>query len=142
MELKFGESQFDQMDQMELRRQCQRLYVALVASNSVMRVLRVPEIPNRLDPFWASPDGSGGRALEMARQALQKAQGGANEEIAYRSFFRYAVDLLFEGKLGSNWHVCEKCGLMVGDAAGHPDFGELCDGKMVKLEWRHLHSHV
>ena len=66
-------------------------------------------------PFWGK-DGRGGRAHEMARQALEL-DANYGEDL-YRSFFRYAHDLLFYERsgvrIGFGWVVCDVCGQMIG----------------------------
>lgn len=109
--LEWGETPWDDMPREQLLREVQRMYAALLAARSPLAMwkLRDPE-----SPFW-SIHGTGGRALSMADQALAPYPN----EPAYRSFFRYAVDLLFEG-VGSNWMICEGCLGMVGNHLDRP----------------------
>lgn len=142
----FGWTPFEDMSRDELVRQCQRLYAATSSLSYMGKMLRAGDEHGL---YWAV--GSGGRALEMGEQALAAADANHAEEATYDTFYRYAVDLLFEDKpelaLHSYWSVCPKCHDMLGsrrkadDCSGkvHKDvtMGQ-CDGVMRPLTWHDL----
>ena len=101
--LEWGETPWDNMPRAKLLRETQRMYAALVSARSPLAMMQQAD-PTA--PFWRL-DGTGGKALAKVEQALAPYPG----EPAYRSFFRYATDLLFDG-LGSGWMVCDKCDCM------------------------------
>jgi hypothetical protein len=103
--LEWGETPWDDMPREQLIRETQRMYAALVAAHGPLAMIKYSDPTS---PFWGR-GGTGGDALTMVKQALAPYP----DEPAYRSFFRYAVDLLFEG-LGSKWMICEKCEGMTG----------------------------
>lgn len=109
--LKFGETPWDDMPREKLLREVQRMYSALVA---VQGPLNLFKIQDSTSPFW-SIRGTGGRAFAKVEQCLAPYP----DEPAYTSFFRYAVDLLFEG-LGSKWMICGKCQGMTGSFDDNP----------------------
>lgn len=125
------------------------MYSAVVSLGSCMRVSRVS---NPSSPYW-SADGSGGRALLKADQIEAIKEKYYSEDI-YRSFFRYADDLLFTG-VGFGWDVCPKCGTMVGASGGNKKrhtglrCGDVigfkqreCDGILRPLQWDDLKASV
>lgn len=140
-ELQWGETPWDELSRDDLLREVQRMYAALVALNTTAGLCRFRE---EASPFWGTR-GTGGRAIEHARQILEPLHAKYSSEQIFRSFFRYAVDLLFEN-LGSQWAVCDQCGQMLGTVEGQPSkIGEPCAppfgcGKGVtrKLEWKDL----
>lgn len=112
-ELKWGETPWDAMSRDELLREVQRMYAAL---GSLGNVARMTKHANPDSPYWGK-DGSGGRAIEMERQIAASLSEYDGEDM-YRSFFRYAYDLLFDQsngyRLGFGWVICPECGQMVG----------------------------
>lgn len=106
-DLEWGETPWDDMPREELVRETQRLYAALVEARRVLESYGCGDSKN---PFWQR-GGDGGDALEMAGEAL--GTYGDVRAVLYRSFFRYAVGLLFPG-VGADWHVCVACGLIIG----------------------------
>lgn len=112
-ELKWGQTPWDNLSREELLREVQRLWSALESTSSCLRIMRASQSGGG---YW-SPDGSGGRALEKARQIQEPIKEQYDDEQVYRAFFRYADDLLFEG-VGSDWQVCDSCGEMTGAIAG------------------------
>lgn len=85
-------------------------------------------------PYWGL-SGSGGNALEMGTQALEPYERNAKRrESIYRSFFRYAVDLLFDG-LGVGWKICDADGTML--APGEHGCIQ-CKGPMRPITWEDL----
>lgn len=132
--LNWGETPWDSLTREELLREVQRTYIALLHCRSVMKLSRGPNPePNS---FWDSERGTGNRAMAMANQVLNPISAEFSDEEIYRSFFRYAVDLLFDG-LGEGWVVCPKCDIMLGaiEKAGQPCSENGCDGVMRKLQW-------
>lgn len=141
-ELQWGMTPWDNLSRDELLREVQRMYAAVVALETTAKLCSIRE---ENSPFWRSTAGTGGRALEHARQILEPLHTKHGAEHIYRAFFRYAVDLLFEG-LGSQWAVCDECGQMLGTSEGQESqIGKPCSGpfgcgKGVRraLEWRDL----
>lgn len=127
--LQWGETPFDDLTRAELLRLVQAYHAATISAHSVMA------IQSEMAPshYWAV-DGSGGRALRMAKHLLNLA--GENDpdpasENIYRSFFRAAVGLLFpymgEQDKFYNWGINDK-GIMT--APFNPDEGYR------PIEWR------
>ena len=145
--LRWGETPFTGLSPDELMRHCQRLYAACESMASCLAVSRAGSSEH--NPYWG-PGGAGGRALEQGEQALKAANAGIDKESIYRSFFRYARDLLFEPngstQIGFGWHVCSACGTMVGARGDKP--GELigrrcewttdCKGELRLITWDDL----
>lgn len=149
-ELKFGETPWDNLPREELLREVQKMYAVIGALNSVVSQSRRPEAEQH--PYWGA-EGTGGRALEMANQVLTPITEKYEAENIYRSFYRYAYDLLFDqskAKIGFGWVVCPECGVMFGkDTKGHSHEGENCSsvgmsnkpdcqGVFRKIEWSDL----
>lgn len=171
--LKWGETPWDGLSREELLRECQRMYAALQSAQSVIKNCRISSLWHRLpagiqqddvhealeslakvDGYWGY--GVGGKTLEEVRQALSRADEFDSEDV-YRSFFRYATDLLFEDRggmhIGFGWDVCPECGVMIGrsgdgkrhggmackDTAtfGRTD-GKVCPGVLRPIEWSDL----
>lgn len=110
--LAWGKSPFDDMDPDELLFWARRMYAVCTEARSVMALC------HSADPwssFW-SLRGSGGDALVKANTVVEEIERRFDHESIYRSFYRYAVDLLFGPSLGVGWHICtvEGCGQMTG----------------------------
>jgi len=110
--LNWGETPWDDLPREYLVREVQRMYAALVAARGPLKTGQRSDARNR---YWER-GGVGGDAIEKVEQALSPyfdvEHAGGGYEPAYHSFFRYAVDLLFDG-CGSGWAVCDR-GDMVG----------------------------
>lgn len=140
--LNYGETPWDGMSREELLREVQRMFAAVNASHSVMNIQR-QYAPDH--PFWGN-DGSGGWALEMTRQIDEPLREQYGDGM-HTAFFRYALDLLFDGsdyRIGGGWAVCPVCGDMYGrrangvDSIGEPCGDHLrkdCPGILRPLEW-------
>lgn len=102
--LEWGETPWDNLTREELLREVQRYHSAHASAYGVMRQLAMGS-PH---PFWS--EGPGAKAMAKAEQVRERL-AGFNSELVYRSFFRYADDLLFEG-LGDNWRACDTCEVM------------------------------
>ncbi len=114
-EMKWGETPWDDMSREQLVREVQRMYSALVEARGVINLAKLTderEYPNTPSPYWNAKDGVGRHAMEKVRQALAIYDSRLDD--IYRAFFRYADDLLFDGKLGFNWMI-GRCGDIVGD---------------------------
>ena len=124
--LVWGETPWDSKSKEELLRDVQRMYDAIVAMNSCLHIIKYHD---QQSPYWG-PGGSGGRSLEMSRQVLAPIHAQYDESDIYRSFFRYATDLLFDQSMpirtGSGWMICPVCGTMTGNPDRSPDIGEAC----------------
>lgn len=112
-ELQWGETPWDGLSRDELLREVQRMYAAVVALETTSKLWRCQD---EHSPFWGK-HGTGWRGLEHARQILKPLHAAYGAEQIFRSFFRYAGDLLFDG-LGLEWAVCDKCGQMIGGHLG------------------------
>jgi mannose/fructose/N-acetylgalactosamine-specific phosphotransferase system component IID len=88
----------------------------------------------------------------MGEQALARQEEYSSEDL-YRSFFRYALDLLFEHKsgyrIGFGWAMCPVCDQMFGEnAEGKPSAGtrcaehlnKTCPGILRPIEWADLRT--
>jgi hypothetical protein len=113
--LPFGHSQFSGMSREELQLHCERLYSALI-SVGVAADLASSNGPSA---FWG-PGGTGGVGLSKYKQAIRLAEGGYCNEDFYRSFYRYADELLFETPPRSTlrWSVCSTCNEVFGYREG------------------------
>lgn len=139
--LNWGETPWDDLSREELLREVQKLYSALDAARSVMTIV------SKSNPsgFWRGT-GSGRLAIEKCAQAQERARMFDSESV-YRSFFRYADDLLFEG-MGCDWVVCDRCEGMWSNIApeGKDLVGEPCrncdrkgiDSPLRKITWDDL----
>lgn len=143
-ELKWGETPWDNLSQEELLREVQRMFAALQAAKSVMGLLSVQSNST----FW-SEHGSGGRALEFASQVIDPVYKEYDDESVYKSFFRYAVSLLFEVSDDEKWIICPVCGGMWGGRNAISYIGTVCSehpmtphngckGVFRWLEWKDL----
>lgn len=142
-ELKWGETPFDSMTRDELLLEVKRMFAAIGAAQTVMALSKNM---NENSPFWK--EGTGARAVEMCEQISDRYREYHGEEI-YRSYYRYATDLLFERRgvqIGHGWAVCPLCGVMLGEQGnGKSMVGERCmmgntdcPGHMRLLEWSDL----
>lgn len=143
-ELKWGETPFDKLKPKEARLLMCRMYSAITALRSCMRMAKASDPTS---PYWGR-DGSGGRAVAKADEVVEPVEEAYGSESIYRSFFRYADDLLFSGDkadTGFRWSVCPKCQVMRGPGPdmprldGQPCRGTMkCDGVMRPLIWDDL----
>lgn len=138
-DLNWGETPFDHMTPEAVLLNAKRMYSALVTLRSLAKQLR---LGNEQSPFWSI--GVGGSAIEKGEQAYAAVTGGFTEENIYRSYYRYADDLLFDTSkhpmIGSGWYVCATDGQMIGRSlAGDPPSScRTCGGPMRPLIWDDL----
>lgn len=135
--LRFGETPWDNLPREDLLREVQRMYAALQTAESVMKF----SADN--SGFWTR--GTGFRAMQKTKMALAAVRGKYDSESVYRSFFRYAADLLFSPDIDETWWTaCDGgCKVFIG-AEGL--VGEPCsecasqgrEGVRRALEWRDL----
>lgn len=151
-ELAWGCTPWDGMTREEMLREIERMYSALTSLYSMVSQTRAIDLEyhGRNEIYW-STEGAGGGAYEKARQIMEPLRGKYEDEI-YRSFFRYADDLLFQRNgyrmIGHNWDVCDTCGVMYGESvSGESQTGRRCadigwrkncPGTMRKLQWADL----
>jgi hypothetical protein len=140
--LEWGETPFDKLSRDELLRHAQRMYNTVESMYSALRL----SSHGRTDGFWGT-EGTGGKAIEKGRQVLEPIHQEWEKEDIYRSFFRYATDLLFaknEYRIGAGWGVCPKCGTMLGETLdGKTSIGNPCIrcGETLRaLSWEDLKS--
>lgn len=144
-ELEWGETPWDNLSREELLREVQRMASALITAQSTIKMMRVG---NETSTYWTQ--GVGGSALHKIDQALHLANEYESENL-YRSFYRYAVDLLFDCSvnryIGFGWAVCPVCGTMFGEtpdgvsSVGTPCATHLnkeCPGILRPIEWGDL----
>lgn len=133
--LEFGRSPWDHMGRPELLREVQRMFVAL---QSCRGALNMNKTMDPSSPYWGS-HGTGGSALARAEMAMVTA-AQFTEESLYRSFFRYAADLLFTPAMGHGWAVCLQCDVMLGDERTDMTTRPcgMCGGQMRWLNWSDL----
>ncbi len=130
--LKWGETPWDNMTKEELLREVQRMYSALRSLYSVMRMEADTREHFGGNMLYFGKSGVGGAALEKGRQVIEPLfEQYDGEEDIYRSFFRYADDLLFDRStgymIGDGWAICPECGSMYGETSdGKSSVGELC----------------
>jgi len=151
--LKWGETPWDNMTKDELLLEVRRMYSAMRSLYSVVKM----DAGMSSNGAYFGKNGVGGNALEKGRQIIEPLfnQYENGEEDIYRSFFRYADDLLFDGlggftMISSRWHVCPECGLMIGEnprgrkllneRCGDVSPNEKCNGIMRLLSWDDLKS--
>ena len=103
IELKWGQTPWDDMSREELIRELSRYHMALESALGVMR-LSVMEQPQQY-LYWEV--GPGGRALSKATIAMAH----ADRFDAYRTYFRHAAILLFP-TLEETWAICDRCQVM------------------------------
>ena len=167
--LDWGETPWDGLSSEELLRECWKMFAALQSAESIIKQCRIQYLWHKLpsgieqeqvheameslikaDPYWGH--GMGGRAMEEVRQAMSRRDAFDSEDI-YRSFFRYATDLLFEERdgmeIGFGWDVCPVCGDMIGRSGDGKRHGGLackdtascgrtngeCPGIMRPIDW-------
>lgn len=122
--LRWGETPWDNLSREELLREVQRMYAAVSAMYSALRITA----HGQESGYWG-PSGTGGSAIEMGRQIVEPLRERYGDGM-YRAFFRYALDLLFEQRsgyqIGHGWAVCPECGRMAGDPEGHSFVGRRC----------------
>lgn len=131
----WGQTPFDSLTHEELLRLVQAMYSALVASRSAMKMAAGPEP----DLFWGM-SGSGGRASLKCKTVLDPIHAKFEEESIYRSFFRYADDLLFPSRPSGDpkWLVCEQCNQMVKPLSGTVTECFNCKSPVRELNWSDL----
>jgi hypothetical protein len=165
-ELEWGETPWDDLTREELLKEVWKMFSALQSANSVLqravdaRFLPFVDLSDgdfsraqrevvqlaANDLYWGQ--GTGGAAIDKVNQALSRANKYSSENL-YRSFFRYADDLLFKRttkRIGWGWVVCSKCGQMVGETRdGKSDLGKPCKygekdckGTYRRLKWSDL----
>lgn len=142
--LKWGETPFDRLTPEEARLMMCRMYSAITCLRSCMRMARTA---NPESPYWGR-NGSGGLAIAKADEVVEPLDQAYGSESIYRSFFRYADDLLFSGEkadTGFQWSVCPKCKVMMGPGPDRPRLDgqpcrgtQKCDGVMRPLIWDDL----
>ena len=148
--LEWGQTPWDDMTKRELLLEIWRMYSAIVALNCS---LNMSKIGADRSPYWGI-EGSGGIALEKARQILDPIHEHFDDEQMYHCFFRYAADLLFdrsEYRIGFGWSMCPKCGWIVGETMnGESQNGKYCldvlysqcDGVLRPLQWTDLRKDI
>lgn len=165
-ELEWGETAWDDLTREELLKEVWKMFSALQSANTVLlqtvdarflpfvdlsdgdytKARKAVEKLASEDLYWGQ--GTGATALTKVKQALSRANKYSSENI-YRSFFRYADDLLFKRdtkRIGWGWVVCSKCGQMVGETLdGKSDLGKPCKygvkdckGIYRRLKWSDL----
>ncbi len=145
-DLNWGETPFDNLSPEDMLRELQRAYSALLSCRSALSMLRGHE----RTAYW-SKEGTGGHAIAKADSVIEPVENEHGSEQIYRSFYRYADDLLFEDcGMRFNWDVCPKCGTMLGAGAdgkrhtgqvcseGFPGQAAKCDGVFRPLTWDDL----
>lgn len=114
--LQWGETYLDRLSHEELLIASKRMYHALESS---WGLLKGYQEQNPDSPFWGRR-GRGGMSLsqcEQAMNAIMPHDDDEKRESQYRSFYRYATDLLFhanDADIGSAWMVCDGCGNLWG----------------------------
>lgn len=125
-QLEWGQTPWDDLDRDTLLREVQRMASALQSAHSVMRMTKYN---NEEHPYWSV--GTGARACKKVDQALARLEDYDSEDV-YRSFYRYADDLLFTG-VGFGWAVCPVCGQMFGEnSEGASAVGTKCASHLNK----------
>jgi hypothetical protein len=128
--LKWGQTPFDRMTKKELTENAIRMYDALIASRSCLKILRA----NDTSIYWQS-DGSGGRALNKADQTIEHIHKNFDDEQIYRMFYRYANNLIFTDLDKMDWYICDKDGSMY--SPGNIECLQ-CKGKLRKITMKDL----
>lgn len=134
MELRYGETPWDNMTREELLLRVLKLYKAAESARSC---LRIAQHHDPKSPYWGS-DGSGGSALNMLEQAMGDglALDDENSEKLWKGFFRNALPLLFTGT-NWDWNVCEKCEHWIGKSSDGTirETCITCNGKLRPIKW-------
>ena len=135
--LKWGETPFDSLSRDELLLLVKKMYAFVTNGRSCLSIQRA------VDPssaYWGR-SGSGGIAIAMADQIIDSVEAGFDSENVYRSFYRYARDLLFDSSefdIGAGWVVCVECGTMIGDSTERTSVCIDCGGQTRAIEWGDL----
>lgn len=138
IKLKWGQTPWDKMSKSELLREVQRMFTALESARSAMKLSS-----DMSHPFW-SDIGSGGRALSKANQVIESIYDKYDSESVYRSFYRYAISLLFNVPDKEKWVVCSECGAMYSPGeldkpcGIFPSGKKDCKGTLRALNWSDL----
>jgi hypothetical protein len=131
IELAWGKTPWDDLSREELLREVQRMYSANLSMASTLRLISHGETTG----YWSS-QGTGGHALAKGEQVRSRVESKYKAESVYRSFFRYADDLLFDG-LGSGWVVCDRCGRML---ARGPEGSEFAGSRCIWCDMKGVAS--
>ena len=141
--LKWGETYFDRMTHEELLLHAKRMYSALQAADGVISQ-SVEMDKYHGESVYYSKRGVGGAAHERIQQTLDAItlRSDNYREDMYRSYFRYATDLLFQYNgyrhVNTGWKVCEQ-GHMTGNDHDSPiDACPHCRGSVRPLQWSDL----
>jgi len=131
-QLKWGETPFHKMDHATLLMSAIKMYWSLNScSGEVKKLKEMNKIFGREEKpnLYFEKGGSGFNALYMADQALDPINREYESEDVYRSYYRYAIDLLFP-ECTSGLVVCPVCGQMFGAYGdGRTDEGKVCGQK-------------
>ncbi len=124
-DLKWGQTPFDDMTRDEMHLLLRRMFMALVHGRSVVAMLKYGQ---ETSPYWGD-HGSGGKALAMMADVLAELKQDEHDEETFRSYFRYAGQLLFPDlpRDYSWWINDEGEGELIGcktmpTAESHPEF--------------------
>jgi hypothetical protein len=140
---RFVETPWDSLPREELLRHVQRAWSTIVGLEECLVMAQ------RLAPsseYWG-PEGSGGRALEKARQvraSVNLPRGSERDEALSAGYFRYADDLLFDRMtsvpVGYGWLVCEREGGAWAPARNGPPPSACprCGGPLRPIAWTDL----
>lgn len=134
--LKWGQTPWDKLSREELLRTVQRYHSALSSLDSCMSMSRAMQ-PESL--YWGKT-GSGGRALAKSGAILDDIHGRFFAEDIYRSFFRYADDLLFPAAADEfgPWGICLQGHMWAPFRDGEVCSILTCKGPMRRLQWSDL----
>lgn len=85
--------------------------------------------------------------MAMADLIVEEVERRFDHESIYRSFYRYAVDLLFTPALGFGWEICmvEGCDIMMGASIGkraRPKCIRHPNATMRPISWDDLRAKV
>lgn len=134
--LEWGETPWDAMPREELLREVQRGYSALTAARGVLSMTKALDPSS---PFWIGPYGTGGRALAKCNAVVEPIEARFDGEDIYRSFFRYADDLLFGTEIGSGWRVCPNGHMFASNLTDlSAETCSICKGAMRAITWADL----
>ena len=131
--LRWGETPWENFSKEQLLHELKIYYSTVLSLNSCLSMSQVGYPKD--DVYWGA-DGSGGKALRKAAFALNQLK----DEPAFNTFFRYADDLLFEGREGtsSEWRICDKCGTMLASGEEPSTICIFDKGPMRPLKWTDL----